>query len=273
MDEKKPVNPLDGLRGVMDDLWGTTVRLNRDNAEQLAELTRQLEQSQGVVLPDDPAPAPAAPVTSGIPAFLRRSGTQQSAERPAAPRPAAYNAPQAAPSRHAEPDFPPFEDFWRTADETVEWTDALAHAHPVDGLTSEHLWSFFHEHAEAVLNGELSAYLEVLKATNPLGDLKPYARTFNVRAVNADKLIVTFEGLPAYLAKAPAEVRRYLSGLALRCARDLMALLPVTEVQVQARSDGNPMLTVPFLRDELQKVRFSFVDPEQFAIQCGACFD
>lgn len=262
MDEKKPVNPLDGLRGVMDDLWGTTVRMNRDNAAQLAELTRQLEQSQGVVLPDEPVPA--APAVPTRPVW--QTTLQSAAPRTVAP------APQAVPAKPAEPAFPPFEDFWRTADETVEWTDALAHAHPVDGLTSEHLWSFFHEHAEAVLNGELPAYLEVLKAANPLGDLKPYARTFNVRAVNADNLIVTFEALPAYLGKDPAEVRRYLSGIALRCARDLMALLPVTEVQVQARADGKVLLTVPFLRDELQKVRFSFVDPEQFAVQCGAVF-
>lgn len=242
MDEKKPLNPLDNLRGVVDDLWGTTFRMNADNAAQLSELTRALERDPGVVLPGAQTEAPDAFRTSIEPA--------------PAPKPA----------------FPPFETLWKVADETVDWTDALAYDHPVDGLTSATLWAFFHEHAEAVLDGELPAYLDVLRAANPLGDLKPFARSFNVKAVNADRLVVSFDALPGYMEKTPAETRRYLSGVALRCARDLMALLPVREVLVEARSDGQVLLTVPFTRAELQKVRFSFVDPELFAVQCGGQF-
>ena len=240
MDEKKPINPLDNLRGVVDDLWGTTLRMNADNAAQLAELTRALEHDPGVVLPGAPSDAPSSFRTTVEPA--------------------------------SKPAFPPFEPLWKVADETVDWTDALAYDHPLDGLTSATLWAFFHEHAEAVLSGELPAYLDVLRTANPLGDLKPYARSFNVKAVNADRLAVSFEALPGYMEKTPTETRRYLSGVALRCARDLMALLPVREVLVEARADGKVLLTVPFTRAELQKVRFSFVDPEEFAVKCGGRF-
>ena len=72
--------------------------------------------------------------------------------------------------------FPPFEQLWQVADETVDWTEALVREHPADGLTSETLWQFFHENAQAVLDGDVQAYMTVLKAANPLGDLKPYAR-------------------------------------------------------------------------------------------------
>ena len=187
---------------------------------------------------------------------------------PASPAPAAPTAPRKA----YQSTFPPFEQLWKTADETVDWTDALASATPTDGLTSPRLWSFFHEHAAAVLKGDLNAYVEVLHAANPLGDLAPYAVSFDVEAESADRLRVTFEGSPAYLGAAEKEVRRYLAGVALRAARDLMALLPVRAVLAEGASQGKTLLSVEFDRDELQKVRFSFIDPEAFAMACGGVF-
>lgn len=170
------------------------------------------------------------------------------------------------------PEFPPFESLWRVADESVDWTDALAHAAPVDGFTSPALWDYFHQNAEKVLNGDVNAYVDVLKAANPLGDLAPYAAGFNVVAESADRLNVSFEGLKQHLAGDDKEKQRYLAGMSLRCARDLMALLPVCETAVEARVDGETLLKVVFQRTELQKVRFSFVDPVVFVASCGGEF-
>lgn len=186
--------------------------------------------------------------------------------------PPVRRAEKPAPPKEPEPSFPPFEQFWRTADETVDWTDALAMDHPTDGMTSPALWSFFHSHAEAVLRGDIPAYVEVLKAANPLGDLLPYAQAFNVKAQNADQLTVTFEGLPRYLNTDAPERRRYLAGICLRTARDLMALLPVCNVDVSACDQGRELLRVDFSRQELQKVRFSFVEPVQFVKDCGGVY-
>lgn len=197
-------------------------------------------------------------------------GTVEEDNKAAAEPEAAKPAP-VKPAKPAEPEsaFPPFEQFWRVADESVDWTDALAYDHPVDGLTSQTLWSFYHQHAQAVLNGEIPAYVEVLKAANPLGDLLPYARAFNVKAENADRLTVSFEGLPRYLSTSEPERKRYLAGISLRTARDLMALLPVCDVDVSACDGGVELLRVNFSRQELQKVRFSFVEPVQFVLGCG----
>lgn len=168
--------------------------------------------------------------------------------------------------------FPPFEQIWRVADEAVEWTEALARPHMNDGLTSPQMWAFFHEHAARVLDGDVAAYVEVLKAANPLGDLLPYARAFNVRAESADRLTVCFDGLPSYLNQPESERKRYLAGICLRAARDLMALLPVCETEVTAQQNGQPLLKVTFTRQELQKVRFSFLDPIAFVTACGGEF-
>lgn len=184
--------------------------------------------------------------------------------------------PQHKPAAPAKPvyqsTFPPFEQLWKTADDTVDWTDALAHDKPNDGLTSPHLWAFFHQHAEKVLQGDTAAYVEVLQAANPLGDLAPYAKSFDVETLSADQLTVHFTASPAYLGKEESEVRRYLCAVSLRAARDLMALLPVREVTVEAQHEGATLLQVGFDRSELQKVRFSFIDPVAFVTACGAKF-
>ena len=168
--------------------------------------------------------------------------------------------------------FPPFEQLWKTADDTVDWTDALAHDKPNDGLTSPHLWSFFHEHARKVLQGDTAAYVDVLHTANPLGDLAPYANAFDVETISADKLLVRFRPNPVYMDKDEGEIRRYLCAVALRVARDLMALLPVSQVEVHARQGERQLLQVAFERNELQKVCFSFIDPVAFVTACGAVF-
>ena len=66
-------------------------------------------------------------------------------------------------------------NLWMTADETIDWTDALAHDYPTDGLTNMRLWDFYHKQAEAVLSGDTKAYAEVLKKANPLGELTSFA--------------------------------------------------------------------------------------------------
>lgn len=168
--------------------------------------------------------------------------------------------------------FPPFEQLWKTADDTVDWTEALAHEKPNDGLTSAHLWGFFHQYADRVLQGDLTAYVEVLKTANPLGDLTSFVSSFHLRAVDADELAVKFQAHPAYLTRGKAETHRYLCAVALRSARDLMALLPVCRVAVTAVQGEKTLLQVVYDREEMQKVRFSFVDPVTFAAGHGAVF-
>ena len=73
------------------------------------------------------------------------------------------------------------DNLWMTADETIDWTDALAHEFPADGLTSVRLWSFYHKQAEAVLSGDTKAYAEVLKKANPLGELTTFAEGISMR--------------------------------------------------------------------------------------------
>lgn len=168
--------------------------------------------------------------------------------------------------------FPPFEQFWRAVDADVDWTDALVRDTPPDGLTSPALWRFYHGQAPAVLAGDVRAYLAVLKTADPLGDLKPYVRGMTVGAPDADTLRCRFQAEPAYLSGTPAEARRYLAAVALRAARDLMALLPVCRVRAEAYRGEAELLEAEYAREALQGVRFGLADPVALTQTCGGRF-
>lgn len=184
------------------------------------------------------------------------------------PAPAAPAAPiePEKPVQKAQPAFPPFEQLWKAVDETVDWTEVLAHANPTDGLTPPETWALYRQHAAQVLSGDPESYLAVLKAVDPLKDLTPWAEKFDVVCRDADSLHVTFAAIPG-LWESNGE--QYLAGMLLRISRDLFALLPILQVEAEAVVSGETHLAVTFHRSELAKVRFAYIDPVSFVHQCG----
>lgn len=181
-------------------------------------------------------------------------------------------APRPRPAAAPQPEFPPFTQLWKIADETVDWTDALSRETPPDGLTDPAAWALYHRYAHEVLRGDTGAYLAVIEAMQPLGDLGAYAASFDIAAPSAEVLTASFQALPLYLDKPESEARRYMAGMAVRVARDLFALLPVTRVDVTVLRGEKPLLTVDFDKSEMLKVRFAFIDPVDFALACGGTF-
>ena len=161
------------------------------------------------------------------------------------------------------------DNLWMTADETIDWTDALAHEYPADGLTNIRLWSFYHKQAEAVLSGDTRAYAEVLKKANPLGELTAFAEGISMRAPDADRVEAQFNIRQEYL---DAEGKKYLSAMGVRIARDLLACLPVSEVGVKAVQDGKAVMDVTYRREQLLHRNFCFVSPVKLTEECGAVF-
>ena len=176
-----------------------------------------------------------------------------------------YGAPPTAvlkaadePAPAQQPALPPFSQLWKTADETIDWTDILVSATPTDGLTPPDKWALFHRHAEAVLRGDTTAYLAVLQAENPMADLMPYVAALDVATVDANVLRATFAPRADLLGD------EYLCGMALRIARDLFAALPVLTVDVTAQQADEALLQASFTRAQMNKVRFAFIDPVGF---------
>ncbi len=187
-------------------------------------------------------------------------GAKEKAEAPA-PAPAQAGA---APAK--EKGKKDIRGLWKTADATVDWTDALLHDRPSDGLTSGKQWDLYHRMARKVLEGDLDAYAEVLTTTNPLGELTEYVNGMVIRTPNPDRLECRFECRKEYLEEEPA---LYLSGLSLRIARDLLASLPVSEIYVEGNREGKRKIGVTYTREALQKKNPVFLDPTEFTRECG----
>ena len=176
-----------------------------------------------------------------------------------------YGAPQTAVLKAADatepaqqPALPPFSQLWKTADETIDWTDILISPTPTDGLTPPEKWAFLHQHASGVLKGDVAAYLAVLQQENPMADLMPYVAALDVTCADADTLRVKFS------SRSDLYGEEYLCGMAVRIARDLFAALPVLQVEVSAQDT----LAVTFTRAQMNKVRFAFIDPAEFVKKC-----
>ena len=155
---------------------------------------------------------------------------------------------------------------WMTADETVDWTDALLWDAPRDGLTGQKKWSFYHRMARRVLAGETEAYAEVLTTMNPLGDLTKYVSGMIIRTPGADRLECVFECQREMLEEKGTD---YLAALSLRIARDLLAILPVSEVEVTGNLDGAKKIRAPFRREQLLKRKMAFLNPADLVVECG----
>ena len=180
-----------------------------------------------------------------------------------------YGAPQTAVLKAADatepaqqPALPPFSQLWKTADETIDWTDILVSPTPTDGLTPPDKWALYHRHAQAILQGDLAAYLAVLQAENPMADLMPFVSALDVATVDADTLRATFA------PRADLQGDEYLCGMAVRITRDLFAALPILTVEVAAQQANEVLLTASFTRAQMNKVRFAFIDPVDFVRNC-----
>ncbi len=187
----------------------------------------------------------------GEPVPAKNTATLKSAKTPAPENP---------------PALPPFVSLWKTADETIDWTDILVSPTPTDGLTPADQWALYHRHAEAVLKGDMGAYLAVLQAANPMADLTPYVSSLDVATVSADALQAAFSVREDLMA---GNAQEYLCGMAVRIARDLFAALPVLQVDVKATQADQTLLTVSFRKAEMNKVRFTFINPVEFVTACG----
>lgn len=155
----------------------------------------------------------------------------------------------------------PFTDLWKVADEPINWTEVLASPTPTDGFTSPEQWTLYRQYAQPVLDGDTAAYLQVLKAVNPMADLSPYTASLSVTTRSSDIAAATFVVRSDLLA---SDGEHYLCGLSLRIARDLFATLPVTHVIVTAMDGENICREIDFPRSAMQGARFAFVDPVAF---------
>ena len=256
------------LKSIGADLWGAGAKADppaetpEDGETLESDIEKAWRKELGIPSASAERLASQRPKNSAGAQKLQPSGASSAAKSQTAP---AAKKPADAPVTAARPKTT-LENLWFTADETVDWTDALLNDTPRDGLTGQKTWAFYHRMAEKVLSGSTEAYAEVLTTINPLGDLTEYVSGMILRTPGPDRLECVFECQPDDLE---AHGRDYLGALSLRIARDLLAVLPVEEVGITGNLNGEEKVNVTFRRSQLLKQKMAFLNPADFLESCG----
>ena len=151
------------------------------------------------------------------------------------------------------------DNIFRVCDPTIEWTEILAGTSSDELLMDSEVWKYCRTVADRVLSGDIDAYLEVIEKLRPVDDLLLYAGDFEFGTDKSDLIEVEARLKPEEVLKNGSDdalFEEFTYAVAIRIARDLMALLPVSGVYVNIVINGNGVLSAKIKRSEIARVNF-----------------
>lgn len=158
----------------------------------------------------------------------------------------------------------------KTCDDSVDWTEILVNPTPPDESYNSEMWSYYHSIAGNVLKGDIDTYLKLIYEVNPLDDLMSYGSGFEFGTDNSKLIEVEFSVNEEALSDAKSSMdssdyntllQDYICSMAIRVARDMFALLPISNTIVHALLNGDTILSVNFDRATASKIKYGFIDP------------
>ncbi len=178
---------------------------------------------------------------------------------------------------YSEPVAPPLQfdavalkSVHKTSDDSIDWTEVLVSPVPPDNSYNREMWQYYHGMAGRILSGDIDAYLQLIYEVNPLDDLLPYGGDFEFGTDQPWKIEVEFNVNESAMSDMRSRMSRteynlllqdYVCSVCIRIARDMFALLPVTNAIVHAVLDSKTVVSVDFDRATLSRVKFGFIDP------------
>lgn len=144
-------------------------------------------------------------------------------------------------------------------DAPIDWTELIAGATADDLLMDQTVHAYCAQMAPRILSGDVDAYLEVIERMRPVDDLALYSGDFEFGTDSPSYIEVEFCAHPERVLRNGSLdilVEEFISAVAVRVARDLMALLPVSKVLIHIEIDGKTVLSVNFARSELSLKNF-----------------
>lgn len=140
------------------------------------------------------------------------------------------------------------------SDASVDWTELISGASADELLMDFDTHRYCMQMASRILSGDVDAYHKVIEWMRPVDDLALYSGDFEFGTDSPTYIEVEFCAYPErVLQNGSSDVllEEFISAVAVRVARDLMALLPVSKVLTHIEIDGNTVLSVNFARGEL----------------------
>ncbi len=178
-----------------------------------------------------------------------------------------YNEPIAPPLQF---DAVALKSVHKTSDDSIDWTEVLVSPVPPDDSYNREMWQYYHGMAGRILSGDVDAYLQLIYEVNPLDDLLPYGGDFEFGTDQPWKMEVEFNVNASGMSDMRSRMSRteynlllqdYICSVCIRIARDMFALLPVTNTIVHAVLGGKTVVSVDFDRATLSRVKFGYIDP------------
>ena len=158
----------------------------------------------------------------------------------------------------------------KNSDDSIDWTEILVCDEAPDDSYNQELWKYYHEIAPKILAGDIDSYLQLIYEINPLDDLLDYGSGFEFGTDNPRKITVEFNANIEALANGKSSLtaqeyndllQDFLCSVCIRIARDMFALLPISNTIVHAVLNDNTIISINFDRQQLCKLKFGFVDP------------
>lgn len=144
-------------------------------------------------------------------------------------------------------------------DAPIDWTELIAGATAEDLLMDQTVHAYCAQMASRILSGDVDAYLEVIERLRPVDDLALYSGDFEFGTDKSTYIEVEFAASPERVLRdgvSDAMLEEFVSAVAVRVARDLFTLLPVAKVLVHVEINGNTVLSVNFVRNQLCNINF-----------------
>ena len=159
------------------------------------------------------------------------------------------------------------------SDQTIDWTEMLIQDSPPSDCTDDAFWKYCHDLAYEVLNGNIDTYFKVIQDVGPFDDLLEFGFGFECGTDNPNQIEVDFvakenEIMPPRAALSQHEyndlLQDYICSCSIRVARDMFALLPVSNIIVNATANEMLVLSVKFDRRVFTKMKFQGTDASDF---------
>lgn len=175
-----------------------------------------------------------------------------------------------APETFEPLDISSLKSIHKTSDDSIDWTEVLVSPVAPDKTYNQQMWEYYHNMAPKILAGDIDSYLKLIYEVNPLDDLLSYGGNFEFGTDNPRKIEVEFTVNEETLNSAKKQMNNieyntllqdYVCSFCIRIARDMFALLPISNTIVHAVLNGMTIISVDFDRQSLSKVKFGYIDP------------
>lgn len=163
------------------------------------------------------------------------------------------------------------KEIYTKSDYPIDWTDISISSTPEDIDMDRATWSYCKGMVDRILDGDIDAYLEVIDYLRPVDDLIAYAGDFEFGTDKSNTMSVEYtcltDGILNGRERDPL-YEEFTNAVAIRIARDLMALLPVSRVNVFiVNENGDSVKDITFTKKFLRKVNYNITTATEIVNQ------